>query len=90
MQQGHHYSDFGDTFNPRIALVWQSAYNLTTKFMYGRAFRAPSFSELFNVNNPVAQGNDSLDPESIDWYELAFDYQPRADLRTGLNLFAPA
>ncbi len=81
------YSDFGDTLNPRIALVWQTAYNLSTKFMYGRAFRAPSFSELFNVNNPVAQGNDDLDPETIDWYELALDYQPWGNLRTGLNLF---
>ncbi len=35
------YSDFGDTTNPRLALVWDAAYNLTAKFMAGSAFRPP-------------------------------------------------
>ncbi len=82
-----HYSDFGDTVNPRIALVWDTRYNLTSKLMYGRAFRAPSFAEQFNINNPIAVGNDNLDPETIDTYELAFDYAYSPDLRLGLNLF---
>lgn len=81
------YSDFGDTLNPRAALVWQSAYNLTSKLLYGRAFRAPSFAELYNINNPVALGNPNLKPETIDTLELAFDYQATDKLRTGLNLF---
>ena len=81
------YSDFGDTLNPRAALVWQTAYNLTSKLLYGRAFRAPSFAELYNINNPVALGNPNLKPETIDTLEFAFDYQPISRLRTGLNLF---
>lgn len=82
-----HYSDFGDTVNPRLALVWDTTYNLTTKLLYGKAFRAPSFAEQFNINNPIAIGNDHLDPEIIDTYELAFDYAHSGDLRVGLNLF---
>lgn len=82
-----HYSDFGDTTNPRAAIVWQTDYNLTTKFLYGRAFRAPSFAELYNINNPVALGNSGLKPETIDTIELAFDYQASEKVRTGLNLF---
>ncbi|MEX1031753.1 MAG: TonB-dependent receptor [Cellvibrionaceae bacterium] len=81
------YSDFGDTVNPRLALVWQTGYNLTTKLLYGRAFRAPSFSEQFVINNPVERGNLDLDPEKIDTYELSFDYRPRHNLATKLNLF---
>ena len=81
------YSDFGDTVNPRAALVWQTAYNLTSKLLYGRAFRAPSFEELYNINNPVALGNPNLKPETIDTLELAFDYQATDRLRTGLNIF---
>ena len=81
------YSDFGNTLNPRLALVWQTGYNLTTKLLYGRAFRAPSFAEEFNINNPVVLGNPDLDPETIDTVELAFNYQPSADISTGLNLF---
>ena len=82
-----HYSDFGTTVNPRLALVWQTQYNLTSKFLYGRAFRAPSFAELYNINNPVALGNASLDPETIDTLELAFDYQPSEKVHTDVNLF---
>lgn len=81
------YSDFGDTLNPRAALVWQTAYNLTSKLLYGRAFRAPSFAELYNINNPVSLGNPKLKPETIDTLEVAFDYQPSDKVRTGLNLF---
>jgi outer membrane receptor protein involved in Fe transport len=82
------YSDFGNTVNPRLALVWQTRYNLSTKLLYGRAFRAPSFAELFNINNPVALGNPKLGPETINTIELAFDYQPRVDLRTLFNVYA--
>ncbi len=81
------YSDFGTTINPRAALVWQTAYNLTTKLLYGRAFRAPSFVETRNINNPVALGNPDLDPETIDTVELAFDYHPTQDIVTTLNIF---
>ncbi|MEZ5523712.1 MAG: TonB-dependent receptor [Pseudomonadales bacterium] len=82
-----HYSDFGETVNPRLALVWDTSYNLTTKLLYGRAFRAPSFAEQFNQANPVAVGNPDLDPEIINTYELAFDYTHSGDLSAGLNLF---
>jgi iron complex outermembrane receptor protein len=82
-----HYSDFGDTVNPRLALVWETAYNLTSKLMYGRAFRAPAFDELYIQNNPSIKGNELLDPEIVDTLELAFDYRPVADVVTKLNLF---
>ena len=83
-----HYSDFGDTINPRVALVWQTNYNLTSKLLYGRAFRAPSFQELYNINNPVALGNPNLKPETIDTTEIAFDYQLNERQRYGLNIFS--
>jgi iron complex outermembrane receptor protein len=82
-----HYSDFGNTVNPRLALVWNTTNDLTSKLLYGRAFRAPSFLELYAVNNPVVLGNSDLDAETIDMLELAFDYRPASDLRTALNLF---
>ena len=82
-----HYSDFGDTINPRFALVWQTRYELTTKLLYGRAFRAPSFAETRAINNPANLGNPNLDPETIQTLELAFDYRPADTLQLGLNLF---
>jgi outer membrane cobalamin receptor len=81
------YSDFGTTTNPRLALVWETAYNLTSKLLYGRAFRPPSFSELYNVNNPVLIGNPNLKPETNQSTELAFSWQATSTLQANLNLF---
>ena len=83
-----YYSDFGNTLNPRIALVWSTLQNLTTKLLYGRAFRAPSFQEQFADQNPVTLGNPDLDPETIDTVELAFDYRPTFDIQTNLSFFS--
>lgn len=81
------YSDFGNTLNPRLALVWQARQNLTTKLLYGSAFRAPSFAEQYNINNPVALGNPGVKPETVDTTELALDYQASQALHTRLSLF---
>ena len=82
-----HYSDFGSTLNPRIALVWQTNAELTTKLLYGRAFRAPSFLELYGLSNPIAMGNPDLEPETIETWELAFVHQANDKKRLSFNLF---
>jgi iron complex outermembrane receptor protein len=82
-----HYSDFGSTTNPRLALVWDTSYNLTSKLLYGRAFRPPSFAEMYNINNPVAVGNPDLKPETNESVELAFAWQPASNIQANLNLF---
>ena len=81
------YSDFGSTTNPRIALIWHPEYDITAKLLYGRAFRAPSFAELRNINNPVFLGNPDLDPETIDTFELAIISYPNDYVTTNINFF---
>ncbi len=81
------YSDVGGTTNPRLALVWDMAYDLTAKLMYGQAFRAPAFNELYSINNPVSRGNTGLQPETIRTLEAAFSWQSSRDLQINLNLF---
>jgi outer membrane receptor for ferrienterochelin and colicins len=81
------YSDFGDTTNPRFALVWGVNEDLTAKLLYGSAFRAPSFSDLGQANNPVSLGNPNLNPERIDTVELAFNYRFNQNLQANLTLF---
>jgi outer membrane receptor for ferrienterochelin and colicins len=81
------YSDFGNTTNPRLALVWDTAYNVTTKVLYGSAFRAPSMSELYAINNPVVTGNPALKPEKIRTLEAAISWQPVTQLQLGMNVF---
>jgi outer membrane receptor for ferrienterochelin and colicin len=81
------YSDFGATTNPRLALVWFTSYKLTTKLLYGEAFRAPSFAQTRAINNPLILGNINLKPEEIKSYELAFDYRPNYELTLMTNFF---
>lgn len=81
------YTDVGSTTNPRLALVWDAAYDLTVKALYGTAFRAPSFAELYSINNPVNSGNSQLRPERIRSQEFAVSWQARKDLQVNLNVF---
>lgn len=81
------YSDFNATTNPRLALVWQTSSRLTTKLLYGSAFRAPSFAEMYTPQNSVFVGNPNLKAETSHSIELAFDYRANDDLNLTLNLF---
>jgi len=73
-----HYSDFGTTVNPRVAFVWSPHKDIDVKLLYGRAFRAPSFVELYEINNPAAVGNPDLKPEIMNTLEagLAWHLSP--------------
>ena len=80
------FSDFGSTTNPRLALVWDAAYDVTAKLLYGQAFRAPSFNEQYGVN-PAGDGNPDVKPERIEMREAAISWQARKDTQFNLNLF---
>ena len=82
-----HYSDFEGTTNPRIGLVWNFMDKATLKLLYGQAFRAPSFAELFTINNPVVSGDSDLKPETIRTYEIGLDYQFTDKLSANVNYF---
>ncbi|MCW8879659.1 MAG: TonB-dependent receptor [Kangiellaceae bacterium] len=81
------YSDFGTTTNPRFAVVWSTSFKLTSKLLYGKAFRAPSMANLYAINNPAALGNPDVQPEKMETLELVFDYRPTDDLTTVFSIF---
>lgn len=81
-----HYSDFGNTLNPRIGLVWNLLDNTDLKLLYGRAFRAPTFQQLYNVN-AVSVGNPELGPEHIETFEAGVTYCFSRALNMDLNYF---
>lgn len=82
-----HYSDFGDTVNPRLALIWNTTEQLTTKLMYGEGFRAPSFQELY-ADTSRTLANSNLDPEESETLELSFTYQASKTLDVGMSIFS--
>jgi iron complex outermembrane receptor protein len=60
---------------------------VSAKLLYGRAFRAPSFVEQYNINNPVALGNPDVNPEKMESWEAALTWQPDQDTLLSANLF---
>ncbi|MHC4390189.1 MAG: TonB-dependent receptor plug domain-containing protein [Planctomycetota bacterium] len=76
------YSDFGDTINPRAGLVWNFTDKGTLKLLYGRAFRAPNFRELYDF-----LGSEGLKAETIDSYEVELGYRFTDFLKARVNYF---
>lgn len=68
------YSDFGSSFNPRIGVNYRVSSHLIFKGLYGKAFRAPTFQELYDNstigNEYGVKGNTNLTPEQIHTIEL--------------------
>jgi len=81
------YDDVGSTTNPRVGLVWAFNANGELKLLYGSAFRAPNFEELYNDNNPVVIGNPNLKPEEVATYEASISYRFPNNISTTLTYF---
>ncbi len=81
------YDDVGSTFNPRFGLVYAPTEALYFKGLYGEAFRAPSFKELYLRNNPSLLGNEETDPEEITTFEWLVGYNFTRSIRTSLTYF---
>ncbi|MBN2694081.1 TonB-dependent receptor [bacterium] len=72
-----HYSDFGNTFNPRLGVIYKPLTTLSFKLLYGQAFRAPTFKELYDNTNPLSDGilgRDNLEPETLKSIELGLEW----------------
>jgi outer membrane receptor for ferrienterochelin and colicins len=68
-----HYSTFGGTTNPRLALMYSPFEKTTFKLIYGTAFRAPNVYELYYLASDVQKANPDLQPEKIKTYELVWE-----------------
>ena len=80
------FSSFGDTLNPRVALIYSPCTNATLKAIYGQAFRAPNAFELYYVA-PRYVSNEHLKPETINSYELDYDQVLNPHLKLVSSLF---
>lgn len=82
-----HYSDFGGTTNPRAGFVWEFIKNTSLKLLYGSAFRAPTFTDLYQKNNPSYVGNPDVKPEKIKTYEAGIEHRFFEKYTARLNYF---
>lgn len=81
------YSDFGGATSPRSGLTWAFMKDASLKLLYGEAFRAPNFVEMFTTNQPAIQGNEDLDPETIRTYEIGLSYKFNKHVMSSINYF---
>ena len=82
-----HYTDFGSTFNPRAAWVYEFNEKVTSKLLYGSAFLAPSIYRLYAINNPVRLGNPELKPDQIKTVEASLIFQLDHDELLSVNIY---
>lgn len=78
-----YYSDVSPGYSPRIALVWNVDATLTTKALYSRAFRPPSFLEK---NFPLIPGT-TIRPEVVNTVEFQLEKKMSSDLVTSANVY---
>jgi iron complex outermembrane receptor protein len=68
------YDTFGDSTNPRVALIYNPVEKTNIKLLHGTAFRAPNAYELYYEDGGLYQyTNPDLQPETIDTYELTLE-----------------
>jgi len=67
------YKVFGNAFDPRLALIYNPFNQFYVKFIYGRAFQAPSyFYRTENVGLGYGAPN-GLQPETLDNYQVSIE-----------------
>lgn len=81
-----HYSEVGGALSPRLAAVWTPNQRWVGKLMVGRAFRAPSFLEMFATTGATLP-NPALAAERSETWEAALSWRATRDLSLGANLF---
>lgn len=81
-----HYSDFGDSVNPRLGLTWHPHPRYGIRALFGTAFRAPDFRSLF-LESPVIVGNPDLSAEQVRTLELGFAANPVDPLSLRATLY---
>jgi outer membrane cobalamin receptor len=66
-------SNFEEMFSPNAGLIYHLNDELSLKFNYGRAFRAPTFNDLYWPDG----GNENLKPEKGESYEAGVVFSRR-------------
>ncbi|WP_413673846.1 TonB-dependent receptor plug domain-containing protein [Massilia cellulosiltytica] len=82
----HDYdSEGGATTNPRVALLYKTASQVTLKALYGTAFRSANAYERYYTFD--FRANPALRSEHIKTYELIAEYFPTDRFRATASVF---
>lgn len=78
---------YGSVLAPRAAAVVRLPFNLFVKGLFGSAYRAPSFHDLYYFRKNAFYGNRSLKPETSLTGELQVGYSRPGLVRLSLTGF---
>ena len=65
-----YYTTWGQTTNPRFAIVYDPFKRTTLKALHGKAYRAPNLYELYFGDETSVKENPQLQPEEMTSWEL--------------------
>ncbi len=79
---------FGGQFNPRIGISYRLQDELSFHASVGRAYRAPTFDDLYWPEDGYVGGNPDLVPETAWAYEAGMRFvNKEGDTQAELNIF---
>jgi outer membrane receptor for ferrienterochelin and colicin len=81
------YSNFGSALNPSLSGSWWVLPRARLRTALGRAFRIPTFTELY-YRDPNNEANSDLKPESSWSAEVGADIIPAKDWLGSVTLFS--
>ncbi|HRQ58372.1 MAG TPA: TonB-dependent receptor [Azoarcus taiwanensis] len=83
-----HYSSFGNTINPRLALIRELDEATTLKLLFGSAYRAPNVYELYyDDGNIDMKANPELDPVRVRSAEAVLEHHTTSGWQWRGSLF---
>jgi len=76
MRYDHYDDKSGGSISPNLSLLYNLSDSLRAKLIYGEAFRAPAFRELYKqaAGSPRV-GNSDLKPEKATTYQAGIEWQ---------------
>ena len=80
-----HYSDFGSTTNPKVAIRWQPMKSLLLRSSYGTGFRAPTVPDLYTPLSSGLTRSRFSDPQRCPTTHFASDCNTSFRLLSGGN-----
>jgi outer membrane receptor for ferrienterochelin and colicins len=79
---------FGGQFNPRIGISYRLQDELSIHASVGRAYRAPTYDDLYWPEDGYVGGNPNLLPETAWAYEAGMHFiNEKGDVQAELNVF---
>lgn len=81
------HSEWGTEINPSVSLGYFVRPDIILKASAGRAFRAPTFTELYSPAASQNRGNQNLKPEKAIAMDIGFEYSPESGPRYQAAIF---